>query len=464
MSRSSSRGSKLARNIIAVIIAVNLAAGVIYALVKKVARPPAEAADTSQDVSRALRAAGLAALEAGRYDEAVKRFTDAAKSSKASADLQQLIQIAVDLRDKSQPTAVATTAGLTTQKPAEPAPAEPVKPEPVAVKPEPAEPSPAEPVKPTPAPPSTAKTREQRLREAREQKEREAREAREAKERERQRRLAAAQAAKPREEPEPTPAPAPVAVPGTIIVSSTPSGLNVQLDGKLVDRTPVRLSAEPGPHEVQLLQGSTVVFTRRVTIAASAVMTIDPDVTAQIALLNQPAKTVKNEPAVPAPAAPAPTPVAAPTVATPPAAEEPKVENKVVETPAPTQHQLIPDHLYVVANPGLGLKSISSSQLADIYYGRTTTLNGRAVTPILRSPNDGAGSKFFKQVLRTSVRPYRDEWQRLSAAGKGTPPSIIAAAPDLWSTVNSRSGAISFVLGSEFDGASTSLRPVKITD
>ncbi|MBC7793314.1 MAG: hypothetical protein H7Z43_06375 [Clostridia bacterium] len=187
-------------------------------------------------------------------------------------------------------------------------------------------------------------------------------------------------------------------------------------------------------------------------------MTVDPDLTVQVALLSQPARSVALTPLP----TPEPTPVAT-TIGVAPITGEPKAQTNV-EPIAPVSHQLVPDHLYVVANPALGLKTISQSQLADIYYGRATTLNGRTVTPILRSPSDAAGSKFFKQVLRSSVRPYRDEWQRISAAGKGTPPSIVSNTPDVWTTVNAKSGAISFVLGSEFDGAATNLRPVKITD
>ncbi|MBC7793315.1 MAG: PEGA domain-containing protein [Clostridia bacterium] len=232
------RRQSLGRNIIAVLIAVNFAGIAVYAILKK-GRSSGQIAtsdgELSADVSRALRAAGLAALEAGRYDEAVKRFTDAAKSSKGSGDLTQLIQIAVDLRDKSQPSAV-TIPNVEAVEPENEHDDE--KPAAVLVVEKPV-------VVPTPttAPKPVVVTRGPR-----EQKEREAREARE---RDRQRRLASAAAAKLNREVEASvaavPAPAPAVVPGTIIVSSTPSGLNVQLDGHVVGETPVRLTAEPGP-------------------------------------------------------------------------------------------------------------------------------------------------------------------------------------------------------------------------
>ncbi len=125
---------------------------------------------------------------------------------------------------------------------------------------------------------------------------------------------------------------------------------------------------------------------------------------------------------------------------------------------------LDPNALYVVANPSLGLASVSSEQLADLYFGRATTLNGRKVEPILRSPSAGAGAAFFKAVLHSNTRSYRDSWQRLELSTKATPPPILANAADVWRAVSSRSGAISFALGSELNNGGTNLKPIRISN
>lgn len=464
--RTSNRQRKpsIAINVLAVVVAINVAGAAVYLLVTRhkqqqaangsgsVAAAPGE---PTPDVSRALRAAGLAALESGRYEEAVKRFTEAAKSSKASADLPQLMKIAMELRDRAGTMPQSRSVTTTDMTPTEPSRAT------EGAKNDDDNNDRVEEAKPTPVPTSrdTGKSDAQKRRE-REQAQRERE-----REKERQRRLAAASAARTPSKPEPTETeqPAPTPQPGTIIVSSSPSGLTVQLDGKTLDQTPLRVTAEPGAHEIALLHNNTVVFNRRLNVVPSSVQSLDPDVSAQVALLAPPRAEPTNAASSKPIAQNDAQPTAAPSGLQTPA-PQPKEETKPIASEIKPISNLDPSALYVVANPSLGLASVSTDQLADLYFGRATTLNGRKVEPILRSPSAGAGAVFFRSVLKSNTRSYRDAWQRLELSTKATPPPILANAADVWRAVSSRSGAISFALGSELNGNSTNLKPIRISN
>lgn len=457
------RKPSLALNVVAVVVAINVAGAAVYVLTrhKNTSEQASNGGDTAAapgeptgDVSRALRAAGLAALESGRYEEAVKRFTEAAKSSKASADLPQLMKIAMELRDRSS-TSPVKSGVTTTDMAANAGAAE------KADEKQPDEAKPDDTEKPDDKPVVAANGRED-AKTAAKRREREREAAAREREREKQRRQAAASSSRKPEPADVETAPAAVA-PGTIIVSSTPSGLTVQLDGKAMDQTPLRLSAEPGSHEIALLHNNTVVFSRRLNVVSSSVQSLDPDVSAQVALLT---------PSRPEPVAAAATTQTTQAAAKDPAStglttpkqdDKPDARGNTGETQEKPRNDLDPNALYAIANSSVGLSSVSAEQLADVYFGRSNTLNGRKVEPILRSPSGGAGAAFFRSVLRTNTRSYRESWQKLELAGKATPPPILSNASDVWRAVAGRSGAISFALGSELNGNATNLRPIRIS-
>ncbi len=286
------RKPSIALNVLAVVVAINVAGAAVYLLVMRHKQgdagqasgsTPGAPGEPTPDVSRALRAAGLAALESGRYEEAVKRFTEAAKSSKASADLPQLMKIAMELRDRAgtTPKPEATTAvATTTTTPDKGKDKDDGKA--AAADDDDDDKGKVEETKPAPVVSTSKISASERKRLEREAAQRER-----DRERERQQRRVAQQssqraASKP--EPTETEQPAPTPQPGTIIVSSTPSGLTVQLDGKTLDQTPLRVTAEPGAHEIQLLHNNTVVFNRRLNVVPSSVQSLDPDVSAQVAV------------------------------------------------------------------------------------------------------------------------------------------------------------------------------------
>lgn len=203
--------------------------------------------EANAGLARARRAAGLAALEDRDYNKAVAEFTEALSLRKDKGDLVELLRIASDLQTREQAKARDEQA-----KP---------QPEPTAT------------VKPA------AKTRPVRV------------------------------AMRTRPAKEESPEAAETARNGLLLVTSTPPGLVVMVDGKAVDLTPARLPLRAGAHRVALAQGDRRLFEDTVDVEADAVRSINRDLTAELA-------PPSASPA-PAPARSAPEPTAAPAVASP---------------------------------------------------------------------------------------------------------------------------------------------------
>src|SRR5262249_44601283 len=91
----------------------------------------------------------------------------------------------------------------------------------------------------------------------------------------------------------PPPAPAPRAASlttgGTLIVSTTPRGLLVQVDDDAVDLTPMRTKVKPGTHRVSLLDGDRKVLETTVDIKEGGTTTLVKDIPSERAPAPEPA-------------------------------------------------------------------------------------------------------------------------------------------------------------------------------
>ncbi|MCY1036021.1 PEGA domain-containing protein [Corallococcus sp. BB11-1] len=215
--------------------------------------PPAGVVAASDEakagLARARRASGLAALEDRDYARAVEEFTAVIDLGQDPlGDMGDLLRIATDLRSREQARAAK-------------APAQRESP----------------PSKPAP------RTRAARLAAAR------------AQAREQQ------QAAEPE-----------VARGGLLLVTSTPPGLVVLVDGRAVDMTPARLPVSAGSHRVVLAQGDRHLYSETVEVDEDAVRSLNRDLTAELA------------PAAARPTPPAPAPVVTTATAPAPTARSPE--------------------------------------------------------------------------------------------------------------------------------------------
>lgn len=358
--------------------------------VRELTVTPSSVRDTetapAERIARAHRAAGMSELETGNYVTAISHFEKAKATGAATADVDKLLQIARDLQ--------STHPG---QK-ADDTPTEHLaQPETVVTPPA-----------PTPAPAKADTKLSAREREKERERERD---------RERQRKAATAAAnaaaAKAKEAESDS---------GTIIIGSNPSGLSVQLDGRIIDTTPTRVAASAGEHTIVLLKGSEAVFERRINVVPNGIGTVDADVTERVAALSRPAP------------APVPQPTPPPAQPAPPA-------------PADNARKYNATALYLVASKASGVGSASRDEVAALYLGRAKTVGGKHVDALMRG-GEAAGA-FYSRVLEMSSREYRDVWQKNEFSGRGIAPRSVASITDLATVLRRSPGAVSYALGSE---------------
>ncbi|HYV45649.1 MAG TPA: PEGA domain-containing protein [Myxococcaceae bacterium] len=289
---------------VALILFVALAAnGVAYVFLRKptppqpgpaATAPGAAAEDENEGLARARRAAGIAALEHRDYDKAVTELTEALRLRKDKGDLAELLNIANELRTRDKDKDKNRAASVAATPPAPP--------------PEPA---------PVPAPsPSRSSSKSSKP-------------------------VRVATRTPP---PEPPPAPEPPRN-GLLLVTSTPPGLVVTVDGKTVDLTPVRLQVKAGPHRVTLAQGERRVLDETVEVGEDAVKPITweakPEPPPAVVASAAPAPA----PTPPAPTKPPPAPVETVAAKPPPAPVEGKGDLEV-SSPSLYGEIWINDHPY----------------------------------------------------------------------------------------------------------------------
>lgn len=266
--------------IIGGVLALNVAAAIIYRVKFRDApkpvvttRPadPTPEVDLASERYKELRGAGLTALSAADYSLAVERFTEALKFGKADSDIIELLKMAKQFKESGG------------QK--EPEPELPLEPEPPT---------------PTPAAPTKAAVRP---------------------------------TPRPVRRPEPPRKPEPAR--GSILVTSSPAGLIVEIDGVRRDLTPAKIQTTVGQHAVSLLKGSTRLTQRLVDVDADQVALVDADVADLVNSLTTAATGgTRPEP-------PKPEPKPAPVTAVPTPAPEPVKEPEPVKPPPPAAVRMV---------------------------------------------------------------------------------------------------------------------------
>ena len=97
----------------------------------------------------------------------------------------------------------------------------------------------------------------------------------------------------------------------------------------------------------------------------------------------------------------------------------------------------------VITNQSVSLTSISSSQLKDIYTGRTTYWDGGqsiAITVLSDKADDA-----LKEVSGMDASQFKTFWQRLTFSGRGQQPKKANDTAAAVSMVASTKGAIALV-------------------
>ncbi|QSQ22835.1 PEGA domain-containing protein [Pyxidicoccus parkwayensis] len=220
---------------------------------------PAPEDDANAGLARARRAAGLAALEDRDYETAVAEFTEALRLRKDDkGDLVELLRIAAELRTREQSRTQHADRTRAVREPAAPTRKESAKARPVRVA-------------------SRTSAREE----------------------------TSAAAEEPRN--------------GLLLVTSTPPGLQVLVDGKTVDLTPARVPLKAGTYRVALAQGDRKLSEETVELGEDDVHSLNKDLSAELA---PPPSRPAPQPVVTAPPAPT-SPAATMAAAQPTSAPEP---------------------------------------------------------------------------------------------------------------------------------------------
>lgn len=238
---------------------------------------PSRPASEDKALVRVQRAGAVTAIEKGDYGSAIATLSAIVKSGNGLGDEVELLKVAKELEEKYHPESAAKSAAKPPPTPSASAP------------------SPVQAPAPTPPAPAPAPTRAPARRPA-------------------------ARPTKPApERAEP--------VTGLLLVTSVPSGLLVELDGKRADNTPLRRRLEVGPHEVTVLSPSGQTFRKIVTVEEDGIATVDAD-------LGEPAPAPTLVPP-PTTTAPEPRPAAQPVPAPAPPPEAPRAAPPSTPTPAP---------------------------------------------------------------------------------------------------------------------------------
>lgn len=285
------QGGRTVLYVVAAFVIVNIIGGGAYLATKKTEAKPEEptagapANGPTNEMIRALRVAGLDALEHGDYPNAVATFTDAITKG-GTGDLPELLRIAKDLEERKRERNDGKVAAIA--KPPDqgeqPAEDEEEPPEEVEEKDQGGDKQPrrssrrSRPRRSTPTPPPPAVE----------------------------------------SEPEPP-------APGLILVTSTPSGLVVAVDGEEHDLTPARVTMPPGSHRVTISKGTTVLHTETVEVTSNRVVTVDADLEEKLRPEPPPPPPVVAA-VEPAPLPPPPTPEPERAPEPDPAPKEPALE------------------------------------------------------------------------------------------------------------------------------------------
>lgn len=103
--------------------------------------------------------------------------------------------------------------------------------------------------------------------------------------------------------------------------------------------------------------------------------------------------------------------------------------------------------------------NLSSSEVRDIYLGRTTRWkNGHRITVVVRPATTAAGRVFLQQVVRMSEIDFSQNWLGVVFRGEASsPPRATAPVDAVRKLIAGNADAIAFVLSSELVAEDESL-------
>lgn len=106
----------------------------------------------------------------------------------------------------------------------------------------------------------------------------------------------------------------------------------------------------------------------------------------------------------------------------------------------------------VVVHRDSPLRDLSSSQVSDLYLGRSRSLPGsEAIIIIEREPDGALRARFFQQLNGMSLKQLNAYWARLQFSGQVLPPPSVRETRDVLGMVRANRMAIAYVDAAEVD-------------
>ena len=102
----------------------------------------------------------------------------------------------------------------------------------------------------------------------------------------------------------------------------------------------------------------------------------------------------------------------------------------------------------VIINPNLQATEVSSSDLSNIYLGKSSTLNGNKVSPVDQKQSSAVAQAFRSNVLKIGESDYQNRWVEKMLSGEASPPPTKASDAEVIEFVKSTSGGLGYVSAS----------------
>lgn len=107
-----------------------------------------------------------------------------------------------------------------------------------------------------------------------------------------------------------------------------------------------------------------------------------------------------------------------------------------------------------MVSPDNPVKTLSRTQLADLFLGRTDQFpDGRRAVPLDQAESSPAREAFNERVLNRSAAQVRAHWAKAVFTGRGRPPRNVADCDEVKAAVAGDSRAIGYIDASQVDAS-----------
>lgn len=108
----------------------------------------------------------------------------------------------------------------------------------------------------------------------------------------------------------------------------------------------------------------------------------------------------------------------------------------------------------VIGNPGIGVKSLSSDEVSEIFLGKMATLpNGVKIVVADHQDGEPIKDEFYDKVVGKNPSQLKAYWAKIIFTGEGLPPKTFSGDKSVKDFVASTPGAIGYISKESVDGS-----------